>query len=80
MMLIAAEEFYRVMQIFVVSFCPDGDLLSQWRGYGQSGGYAIGFDANILKGLTTKDITLAPVVLRKQVAGSANSRANWPMA
>jgi hypothetical protein len=67
MMLIAAEEFYRVMQIFVVSFCPDGDLLSQWRGYGQSGGYAIGFDANILKGLTTKDITLAPVVYESKL-------------
>lgn len=29
---------------YVVSFCEDGDLLSQWRGYGdQGGGYALGF-------------------------------------
>jgi uncharacterized protein YjiS (DUF1127 family) len=30
---------------YVACFCEDGDLLSQWRGYTQSGdGYAIGFD------------------------------------
>ncbi|CAO3434215.1 DUF2971 domain-containing protein [Azospirillum endophyticum] len=29
--------------LFVVSFCHDGDILSQWRGYGNFGaGYAIG--------------------------------------
>jgi hypothetical protein len=29
---------------FAVSFCTDGNLLSQWRGYGQfGGGYAVGF-------------------------------------
>ena len=31
--------------LFTVSFCRDGDLLSQWRGYGSFGaGYALGFD------------------------------------
>jgi hypothetical protein len=31
--------------LFVVSFCRDGDLLSQWLGYGSFGaGYALGFD------------------------------------
>jgi hypothetical protein len=30
---------------FAISFCDDGDLLSQWRGYGSFGsGYAIGFE------------------------------------
>jgi hypothetical protein len=34
---------------FVVSFCEDGNLLSQWRGYGASGtSYAIGFLASAL--------------------------------
>lgn len=28
---------------FVACFCAHGDLLSQWRGYGPGGGYAIGF-------------------------------------
>lgn len=33
------------VNICLVSFCTDGDLLSQWRGYGVSGSaYAIGFD------------------------------------
>ncbi|MEQ1694923.1 MAG: DUF2971 domain-containing protein [Hyphomicrobiaceae bacterium] len=35
---------------YVVSFCQDGDLLSQWRGYGKFGaGYALGFFADQLK-------------------------------
>jgi Protein of unknown function (DUF2971) len=30
---------------YVVSFCRDGDLLSQWRGYGDfGGGFALGFN------------------------------------
>jgi hypothetical protein len=33
------------LNAFTISFCDDGDLLSQWRGYGLYGsGYAIGFD------------------------------------
>jgi hypothetical protein len=32
------------VRIFCASFCSAGDLLSQWRGYGDSGGgYALGF-------------------------------------
>jgi hypothetical protein len=34
---------------FTTSFCDDGDLLSQWRGYGSFGsGYAIGFEPDSL--------------------------------
>jgi hypothetical protein len=32
--------------VCAVSFCQDGDLLSQWRGYGL--GYSIGFRTNVL--------------------------------
>lgn len=28
--------------VYVACFCEDGDLLSQWRAYGQAGGYSIG--------------------------------------
>lgn len=32
-------------RMYVSCFCAEGDLLSQWRGYGaQGGGFAIGFD------------------------------------
>lgn len=34
--------------VYVTCFCSDGDLLSQWRGYG-NGGYAIGFDRKSLE-------------------------------
>lgn len=30
--------------VYSISFCEDGDLLSQWRGYGKKGGISIGFD------------------------------------
>lgn len=35
--------------VYVACFCENGDLLSQWRGYGAFGkGYAIGFDSTKL--------------------------------
>jgi hypothetical protein len=38
--------------LYVTCFCEDGDLLSQWRGYGgATTGYAIGFDKERLQGL-----------------------------
>ena len=37
--------------ISVVCFCEDGDLLSQWRGYGSGYGYSLGFLTNKLKEL-----------------------------
>ena len=30
-------------QPFIVSFCEHGDLLSQWRGYGQGDGFSLAF-------------------------------------
>lgn len=39
------------VEIYVVSFCADGDLLSQWRGYGASGGYSIEFTGRELMAL-----------------------------
>ncbi len=33
------------IEVYVCCFCEDGDLLSQWRGYGSNGaGYSVGFD------------------------------------
>jgi hypothetical protein len=31
------------LELFVTCFCEDGDLLSQWRAYGNGSGYALGF-------------------------------------
>lgn len=36
-------------EVYVACFCEDGDLLSQWRGYAGSGGYALGFDSALLQ-------------------------------
>ena len=39
----------KTMDVFVSCFCEDGDLLSQWRGYAQTGeGYSIGVSAELL--------------------------------
>jgi Protein of unknown function (DUF2971) len=43
----------RFFAAYVVCFCEQGDLLSQWRGYGV-GGYAIGFRAEALEGLQVR--------------------------
>lgn len=50
--------------IFICSFCfhnshnKDFSLLSQWRGYGKDGGYAIGFDYEYLNNLKEKERTI----------------------
>lgn len=36
-------------EVYVTCFCEDGDLLSQWRGYAGSDGYALGFDVALLQ-------------------------------
>ncbi|MBK7928491.1 MAG: DUF2971 domain-containing protein [Bryobacterales bacterium] len=41
-----AERRHGLQPRGVASFCAQGDLLSQWRGYGEFGqGYSIGFDS-----------------------------------
>jgi hypothetical protein len=39
----AATKLLRAATIFVACFCEDDNLLSQWRAYGQAGGYSIAF-------------------------------------
>lgn len=46
--MVAFQALPRV-QVFVASFCEDGDLLSQWRGYGGVSGYAVGLDPGRLR-------------------------------
>ena len=37
------------VQVYACCFCPDGDLLSQWRGYGVNNGYSLGFSGDALR-------------------------------
>ncbi|GHF33251.1 hypothetical protein GCM10010218_12930 [Streptomyces mashuensis] len=39
------------LHVYVSCFCQNGDLLSQWRGYGGVGGYSIGFKAKALRNI-----------------------------
>lgn len=44
--LLQYDELRNSAKHFVSCFCEDKDLLSQWRGYGQRGGYCINFDTH----------------------------------
>ena len=48
-LIMEALDVIRRLNIFVSSFTENGDLLSQWRAYGNtSGGYSVGFDGKKL--------------------------------
>jgi hypothetical protein len=55
---------------FATCFCESGDLLSQWRSYGRSGGYALGFSAERLTATSLgEDATETQLVLSKVAYG-----------
>lgn len=57
------------MDSFACCFSADGDLLSQWRAYGNDGsGYAIGFDPGRFSGLAGPDPSMT---LRRMAYGRA---------
>lgn len=49
------------LAIFNTSFCEDGDLLSQWRGYAGTDGWALGFD---LKEIIKHDGSVHPMPIK----------------
>ena len=60
------------LDYFVICFCPNGDLLSQWRAYGARGtGYSIGFNTTALgdaarsAGFTFRKVEYEPEIKRK---------------
>ncbi len=57
------EEASGLVQVFASSFSEVRDDLSQWRGYGGgTGGFALGFDVEVLEGiLAEQDFVLAKV-------------------
>jgi hypothetical protein len=58
-------------EVFATCFCEDGNLLSQWRGYGgKGGGYALGFDFFHLTRLLSR-----PCVLRRVLYDVQQQRA-----
>jgi Protein of unknown function (DUF2971) len=56
------QHLHSFVEIYVVSFCAEPDLLSQWRGYGSAGGYAIEFDGPRLLGLGPGKVELTQVI------------------
>jgi Protein of unknown function (DUF2971) len=51
------------VSLLIASFCQEGDLLSQWRGYNGAIGYAIGFDGDWLtQNAAAQEFQLVPAV------------------
>jgi hypothetical protein len=40
---LVATPFHTFGQPFIISFCEEGDLLSQWQGYGRKSGFSLAF-------------------------------------
>jgi hypothetical protein len=67
----ASNELDRILgyKTLISCFSHDGDLLSQWRGYGQDGdGISIGFNYTLLKKLlnSQKDIFIDKVIYKRK--------------
>jgi hypothetical protein len=46
----AIEEDLKTRDYYIACYCEEGDLLSQWRGYGKGGeGYSVGFTPNLTR-------------------------------
>ncbi|NLW48471.1 MAG: DUF2971 domain-containing protein [Firmicutes bacterium] len=53
------------IEMHICCFCENGDLLSQWRGYGSNGaGYSVGFDPHYFNLTTDKGITFFKVIYK----------------
>jgi hypothetical protein len=59
------------INIFAICFCEQGDLLSQWRGYGHgNSGYAVGFNTDALMELSGRaEFTLGRCIYDAAVQG-----------
>jgi hypothetical protein len=50
-----AEKKAEAVPTYVTCFCEEGDLLSQWRGYGSGGGFALGLRRDALGRMPSPD-------------------------
>jgi hypothetical protein len=55
------QELLRFTEVYVSCFCESGDLLSQWRGYGERGRYALGYSSESLSRITKGRLALVKV-------------------
>jgi Protein of unknown function (DUF2971) len=54
-------------RIYAVCFCEEENLLSQWRAYGQNGGYSIGFSMDNLHGRLVIHPNIHRIALQKVI-------------
>jgi len=62
------NEYENNARVYIACFCTQGDLLSQWRGYGAvGGGYAIGFIARHIGAQDFTSLNPPEPILRKVI-------------
>lgn len=60
------DEYENNAKVYIACFCTQGDLLSQWRGYGAvGGGYALGFLGRYVGAQEVTSIVQPEPILRK---------------
>jgi hypothetical protein len=59
------DGFEAEARVYICCFCTEGDLLSQWRGYGaHGGGYALGFEA---ENFGDREVAMPPKPILRRV-------------
>ncbi len=55
-----------VRSVYVTSFCQRDNVLSQWRAYGQAGGYSLGFPVQVgsIRNLTCESPSFTPLLIK----------------
>jgi hypothetical protein len=63
-------------KVYVACFCENGDLLSQWRGYGAAGGgYSLGFAAEHVPKLAVTLSTPPEFIMRRVIYDATDQEA-----
>lgn len=62
------DEYENNAKVYIACFCTQGDLLSQWRGYGAvGGGYAVGFSVRHIGAQEITSVDPPEPILRKVI-------------
>jgi hypothetical protein len=59
-LLIPGQRELRLLSLYVACFCESGNLLSQWRAYSGSGGFALGFGQSV-QHMKSEGMTVSPL-------------------
>ncbi|MGH6925853.1 MAG: DUF2971 domain-containing protein [Propylenella sp.] len=69
--IVATSELFQTWNVFVSAFCDEGDRNEHWQHYAKRGGYALGFDPNLLRTLAkSQSFDIGPVMYGSDTAAN----------